>query len=227
MVILSKYEDAEMKANEYYVSELQSIIEGGFEKQVEAFSDKELGFFSGYKYMFQTIFLSKESREDLWRMKSSQYFNTSHETEQEAHDCFVRYQKRIKGFRRRFTEESDALTVQMKPDYTLPSQNVSMEQLTNHSINNLVIEFGVDVAVKLLILLAVALLSIVGIVWTSGYSVVGFILSLLLSILLTISNDNKMLDSIRAQEHKSSINYQAILDDLNDNTYSFYESFKK
>ena len=94
----------------------------------------------------------------------------------------------------------------MKPDYTLPSQNVSMEQLTNHSINNLVIEFGVDVAVKLLILLAVALLSIVGIVWTSGYSVVGFILSLLLSILLTISNDNKMLDSIRAQEHKSSIN---------------------
>ena len=60
VVILSQYENAEISANEYYVSELQSIIEGGFEKQVEAFGDKELGFISGYKYMFQTIFLSKQ-----------------------------------------------------------------------------------------------------------------------------------------------------------------------
>ena len=80
VVILSQYENAEISANEYYVSEFQSIIEGGFEKQVEAFGDKELGFISGYKYMFQTIFLSKQYRDDLWRMKSSQYFNTSHET---------------------------------------------------------------------------------------------------------------------------------------------------
>ena len=36
VVILSQYENAEISANEYYVSELQSIIEGGFEKQVEA-----------------------------------------------------------------------------------------------------------------------------------------------------------------------------------------------
>ena len=207
VVILSQYENAEISANEYYVSELQSIIEGGFEKQVEAFGDKELGFISGYKYMFQTIFLSKQRRDDLWRMKSSQYFNTSHETEQAAYDCFVRYQKRIKGFRMRFTEESDAITVQMKPDYTLPSQTVSIEQLTNHSINNLAIEFGI--------------------VWTSGYSIIGFILSLLLSVILTISNDNKMLNSIREQEQESSINYQEILEDLNKNTYSFYERFKE
>lgn len=226
-VILSQYENAEISANEYYVTELQSIIEGGFEKQVEAFGDKELGFISGYKYMFQTIFLSKQYRDDLWRMKSSQYFNTSHETEQAAYDCFVRYQKRIKGFRMRFTEESDAITVQMKPDYTLPSQTVSIEQLTNHSINNLAIEFGIDVAVKLLILLVVAILSIFGIVWTSGYSIIGFILSLLLSVILTISNDNKMLNSIREQEQESSINYQEILEDLNKNTYSFYERFKE
>ena len=30
VVILSQYENAEISANEYYVSELQSIIEGGF-----------------------------------------------------------------------------------------------------------------------------------------------------------------------------------------------------
>ena len=36
-----------------------------------------------------------------------------------------------------------------------------------------------------------------------------------------------MLNSIREQEQESSINYQEILEDLNKNTYSFYERFKE
>ena len=224
-LLAAQYRDAELKANAYYVQELQDIVESGFEKQIEAFDKNELGFLAGYKYMFQYAFLSKQARIDLWKVKASKYFNTSSVVDQDVHDCFGRYADRIEGLRKRFS--AGIPTGQARPVIDLPDQNVTVEQLTAHSRNNLFIEFGVDIAVKLFIFAVIALLSLVGIIWTKGYSLVGVILSLLISVWLSWANDKKMLDSLREQERVAAVDYDRIRADLDANTLDFYEAYCK
>ena len=224
-LLAAQYRDAELKANAYYVQELQDIVESGFERQIEAFDKNELGFFAGYKYMFQYVTLSKQARTDLWKVKASKYFNTSSSVDQDVHDCFGRYADRIEGLRKRF---SDGIPPgQAKPVIDLPAQDVTVEQLTAHSRNNLFIEFGVDIAVKLFIFAVIALLSLVGIIWTKGYSFVAFLLSLLISVWLSMANDKKMLNSLREQERVAAVDYGRIRADLDANTFDFYEAYCK
>lgn len=226
-IAVKQYIEAEKGLNRYYVTQLENLIDGSFTKQVDQFEKKELGFFKSYKYMFQTIFLSRQKNEDIWRVKTSQYFSTI-ETQQNALECYNNYIKMLGEYRKRFISENNLGHAASAPVLNIPDQSISLNALQDHSRNNLVIEFGVDIAVWLLIFLIITILGLFGIKWTRGYSVVAFVLSLLGSIVLSIINDNHMINSIKVQEKKViSINYKVIIDKLNDNTISFYDAYKK
>ena len=224
-LLAAQYRDAELKANAFYVQELQEIVESGFEKQIDAFDKNELGILAGYKYMVQYVTLSKQARTDLWEVKASKYFNTSTVVDQDVYDCFERYSGRIEGLRKRFSEGIPP--GQARPVIDLPRQDVTVEQLTAHSRNNLFIEFGVDIAVKLFIFAVIAVLSLVGIVWSKGYSIVSLILSFLISLWLSWSNDKKMLNSLREQERVATVDYGRIKSDLDANTLDIYDAYCK
>lgn len=225
-VDVSQYIDAEKGLNKYYVRELETLLEGSFDKQINEFERKELGFFKSYKYMVQTIFLSREKCEDIWRVKSSQYFSTI-EVQQDALACYDNYVKMLGEYRTRFVSKSNPGKAISAPVLSLPEQDVSLNALQEHSRTNLIIEFGVDIAVWLLILLIIAVLGILGVAWTGGYSLVAFVLSFLFSIGLSTINDHKMVKSIKVQEKSiESVDYRGIRTDLDNNTISFYEAYK-
>lgn len=226
-VAIKQYIEAEKGLNKYYVSQLEDVINGSFDKQVDKFEKKELGFFKSYKYMFQTVFLSHDKNEDLWRVKASQYFSTI-ETQHDAYECYDNYVEMIGDFRHRFISENNPGTAVSAPVLNIPDQSICLKGLQNHSLSNLMIEFGVDIAVWLLILALIAILGLLGIAWNKGFSVAAFILSLLISVVLSLINDNHMIKSIKAQGEKiESIDYSAILTELDENTISFYDAYSK
>lgn len=225
-VDISQYIDAEKGLNKCYVNELETLLDGSFDKQIDEFERRELGFFKSYKYMLQTIFLSREKNEDIWRVKSSQYFSTI-EVQQDALACYDNYVKMLGEYRTRFVSEANPGKAISAPVLSLPEQDICLDALQNHSRTNLIIEFGVDIAVWLLILLIIAVLGILGVAWTGGYSLVAFVLSLIISIGLSMINDHKMVKSIKAQEKSiESVDYKGIRSDLDKNTISFYEAYR-
>ena len=51
-------------------------------------------------------------------------------------------------------------------------------------------------------------------------------ITIIISFILSIRNDNKVLDSLREQHTEITLDYESILNDLNKNTVKFYEKYK-
>lgn len=227
-IYLSKYADAEIAENHYLVKKLSETIQSGFESQLDLFDKNELGFFATYKYMFNRLFLSKQKNQDLWRVKTNRYFSNL-EIQQEAYMVFLNYNERVKLLRNSFFQEEDHQPyVATMPNIELQEQNIYLDAFSNHSLNNIIIEFGAGIAAWLLILLIIGILSLFGITWTKGYSLVSFILSLIISVICSLINDSHIKKNIREQAVKITIdNYDEILNNLNKNTIHFYETYHK
>ena len=227
-VSLSKYTNAEIAENQYFVKKLSETIQSSFESQLDLFDKNELGFFVSYKYMFNRLFLSKQKNQDLWRVKTNRYFSNL-EIQQEAYNIFLNYNERVKLLRSSFIKEYDSKPYVAKmPNLELQEQNIYLNAFSKHSLNNIIIEFGVGFAVWLLILLVIGVLSFWGISWTKGYSLVATILSLIISVICSLINDSHIKQSIREQAVEiTTVNYDEILNNLNNNTILFYETFHK
>lgn len=227
-VSLSKYADAEIAENQYFIKKLSETVQYGFESQLELFDKNELGFFSSYKYMFNRLFLSKQKNQDLWNVKTNRYFNNL-EIQQEAYNVFLNYNERVKLLRASFVKEYDSHPfVALMPTIELPEQNIYLDAFSRHSLNNIFIEFGADVAAWLLILLIIGILSLLGITWTKGYSLVAFFVSLIISVVCSLVNDSHIKNSIRDQAVEiTTVNYDEILNNLNNETIHFYETYLK
>ena len=223
-ITVSRYVDAEIRENKFFVNRLEESIQHSFEKQLDDFDKHELGFFASYRYMFNRIFLSEQRNRELWHVKANRYFSNL-EIQQDAYEVFLNYNDRVKALRFSFLEEDGGTDwVVSRPELSLPEKSIYLDSLSRHSLNNIIIEFGTDAAAWLLILGIIALLSLFGIKWTKGYSLAAAALSLVISFILSSANDKQMLKSIRDQAIEiSTVNYEEILEKLNDNTISFYE----
>lgn len=227
-ISLSRYADAEIAENQYFVKKLSETVQSSFDSQLELFDKNELGFFASYKYMFYRLFLSKQKNHDLWHVKTNRYFSNL-EIQQEAYNVFLNYNDRVKLLRSSFLKEGNSQPfVASMPTLELPEQNIYLDAFSRHSLNNIFIEFGADVAAWLLILLILGILSLFGITWTKGYSLVAFFVSLIISVGCSLVNDSHIKNSIREQAIKiTTVNYDEILNSLNDNTIHFYEAYLK
>lgn len=219
------YVDKEKSINKKYVEGLQHLVESDFEEKVEDFEDEELGFFNSYKHMFHVIVDSDDDLQDYWSLKCTKHFS-SLPTEGKMHELYLSYANDIKTLRTQVSSAKQAssnLSAQVKID--IPQEDINLSGMIGHSYTNLLIEFGIDIAVWLLGLLVVEIITLIVGTFTGGWGWIGTIISVIASIILSIYNDNKMLDSIREQHTQSvKFDYKSMLNDLDAKTISFYEA---
>lgn len=219
-----QYIQMERRINQMYVKDLDSLINTGFERQLEKFEDNELGVWSGYMNMFSWLFKSKQSWDDEMQIQSNKYFNTL-DLNQEQSALYLNYSNKIRSLRQQF------ITEQKLPNYTqinLPEEQVSLEVLSEHTRNNLVIELGTELFGWFLgfIIVQIVLLFVDKIAgpWGCLIDIVVFIAIIVISIVMTNHNDEKLLNRLREQ-HEETIDFDSdkLLEDLDNNTFKFYE----
>lgn len=224
---ISQYEDMELAANKEYIKELKVLVDSSFEKQLEHFEDEELGVVAGYKYMFKYIFMSEEKWTDLQIQLGDRYFNSLN-TEQAALLLSLNHAKKVKDLRIKY-KGIKASTAPKMQVLDLPNSKVYLGSLIDHSRNNVAIEIGTTILEYLLGLLIIwIVVNIIGYATTGpvgcGISIFSFIVMIVVSVCLTHYNDNSLLESLQQQKQENTVDYNSILQKLNNNTAKFYET---
>lgn len=223
-VQVSQYEDTEIALNTQYVKDLKNLVDSSFEKQIVAFEDEELGVIAGYKYMFKYFTLNNDEWDDLQIQLSDKYFNTLN-VEQMTLELSMDHQSKVNDLRTKFSQFHPLKAKALH----LPNSKVYLGTLEDHSKNNFLIEIGTTVLDILLgLLIGWVVVNIVGYATTGPVgciiSIVTFIIIVIVSVICTNYNDNKLIESLRQQQEKRYVNYDLILKDLNSNTYKFYSN---
>lgn len=221
----AQYINMEESINQAYVNDLDSLINTSFERQLERFADEQLGMISNYSNMISWLFSSKDSWNDKMNLYQDRYFNNL-DINQEQHALYLNYSKTIGNLRKRFVAS------QTSPKYTtidLPQEDVSLSALASHTRNNIVIELATEVFEWLLgfVITFVVLLFVDKLAGPAGclIDIIVMIIIIITSYYLSSRNDAKLIQSIKEQ-HTSTTTFEPnkLLEELNQNTYNFYET---
>lgn len=224
----AQYIQMEQAINKRYVKELDSLINTYFDRQLEKFEEHELGVWNSYMNMFSWLFKSKDSWDEELNLISKKYFSNL-DCQQEQSRLYNQYVTQIKGLRQQFLKSHNLPNYQQ---FDIPKEEISLDKLAEHSRNNLGIEIlgeflGSGLFGWLLVFAIASFLSLFGIaVPGPGWAVTGItiLISIIVSIILTMNNDSKLLDDLREQHQDTiQIDNQELLETLNQNTIRFYE----
>ena len=111
----------------------------------------------------------------------------------------------------------------------MPAETITLDAFSNHSRNNLVIEFGTELFGWFLgfVLVQIILLFVDKIAgpWGCLIDVIAFIIIVVFSVSMSSSNDTKLIESLEEQ-HKQTVkyDYKTLLKSLDNNTTKFYEN---
>lgn len=221
----AQYIQLEKTINQTYVSDLDSLLNTAFDRQLEKFEDEELGVWAGYMNMFSWLFKSKQSWDDEMNVLSNKYFNAL-DINQEQHALFEKYLNDLGNLRRQFLVKNGF------PSFTqidLPEETISLGLLSDHTRNNVVIELGSELFEWFLafIITQIVLLFVDKIVgpWGCIIDISVAIILMIVSIVMSNSNDSKLVDSLKEQHSQSvQIDNSNLIKSLNNNTIHFYES---
>ena len=224
--LIYEYRQAELAINRRYVNETKSVISNDFEEKLEVFEDNEFGFFRSYKHMFKVLIEDKDALNDYWNLKKSKYFSNL-TTHQKLHDCYENYNFDIQKLRGQISLSIRCKSIPKEVRYNIINQEVSLNGMNKHSYTNLAIEFGTDIAVWLLVMGVVTLISLV-IGCAAPPTWILTIITIIASVILSIYNDNKMIDSIRDQsETQVELEITDVLNKLDKSTNAFYDYLSK
>lgn len=223
---IAQYQDMELALNEKYVKELKNVVDSSFEKQITTFEDEELGVIAGYKYMFKYFTLNNDEWDDLQIQLSDKYFNTLN-VEQMALKLSLNHHAGVKNLRTKFSR-SKMLKINV---LRLPDSNIYLGNLNEHSRNNFLIELGTTILDILLgLLITWIVVNIIGYAVTGPIgcivSIVSLVIIAIVSMIFTNYNDGRLIESLRQQKVERQVNYSNILENLNNNTVKFYETYK-
>lgn len=221
----AQYIQLEKSINQNYINKLDSLINTAFDRQLEKFEDEELGVWSSYMNMFSWLFKSKQSWNDDMNVLSNRYFN-SLDINQEQHALYEDYLNDIKFIRQQFVSSKGL------PSYTqidLPPEKIVLDSLSEHSRNNLVIEFGTELFSWFLgfVIVQIVLLFVDKLAgpWGCLIDIIVFIIIMVISVIMANSNDSKLVDDLKQQQVKTiKFDNKTILKSLDDNTIRFYEN---
>ena len=224
--LIYEYRQAELAINRRYVNETKSVISNDFEEKLEVFEDNEFGFFRSYKHMVKVLIEDKDALNDYWNLKKSKYFSNL-TTHQKLHDCYENYNFDIQKLRGQISLSIRCKSIPKEVRYNIINQEVSLNGMNKHSYTNLAIEFGTDIAVWLLVMGVVTLISLV-IGCAAPPTWILTIITIIASVILSIYNDNKMIDSIRDQsETQVELEITDVLNKLDKTTNAFYDYLSK
>ena len=221
----AQYIQIEETLNQVYVKRLDSIVNTSFSRQLEEFEENELGVISSYKHMFSWLFKSKQSWDDEINVLSNKYFNTL-DINQEQHALYSEYITDITNLRKQFISSKGI------PNYTqvyLPDERITLESLSEHTRNNIILEFSTELFQWFLgfIIVQIVLLFVDKIAGPFGclIDIIVLIIIIIISIIITNSNDSKLLEDLRNQ-HIQSVQFDSdnLLKELDNNTIKFYEN---
>jgi hypothetical protein len=223
--VAQQYVEMEQNLNNKFVNDLNELIDNSFEKKLEKFEDEELGFFSNIGYMFDYIFKDDAKWQEELRLKSNKYFNNL-DLEQEVALLYKNHLDEINKLRSSFYQTKRTVNMPKNIDLDLPKENVDLMGMKNHTSNNMLIEFATGALVWIFVLFIVVIIALT-IGWVlPGANLIIAGITIVVSIILSIRNDNKVLDSLREQQTEITLDYESILNDLNKNTIKFYEKYK-
>ena len=234
-VAATQYAEMEHNLNNKFVTDLSLMIENSFEKQLEEFEDEELGFFSNIGYAWDVIFLSEEKRNEKLSLKANKYFDPMY-VEQEALDMYKNHVSEIQKLRSSFYTNKRSVKMTENIYLDLPKENIDLGGMQKHTVNNMIMAFsegilGWILAFVLGFIIAFILAFFGLFVEQDGCVVkaiggVAVVVTFIGMLLLSIRNDNKVLDSLREQHTEITLDYESILNDLDKNTIKFYEKYK-
>ena len=171
--------------------------------------------------------MSEEKWTDLQIQLGDRYFNSLN-TEQAALLLSLDHAKKVKALRIKYKgiKASTAPKIQV---LDLPNSKVYLGSLIDHSRNNVSIEIGTTILEWLLaIILTWIVVNIIGYAATGPVgcliSILVSVVVLIVSVFLTHNNDSSLLESLRQQKQESAVDYNNILQRLNNNTAKFYET---
>lgn len=220
--LINEYRQAELELNHSYINKSKTIVLNDFDEKLKKFEEEEFGFFKSYKHMFKVLIEDEEDLNDYWNLKKSKYFNNQ-TTHQKLHDCYQKYYSDIQKLRGQISNSPQCKSIPEEVRYNIHNQDISLEKMNQHSYVNLAIEFGTDIAVWLLIMGIGAIVSLViGCVAPPTWLIT--VITIIISVLLSVYNDNNMINSIREQ-YQSQIEFDNtdVLNELNKSTYAFYD----
>lgn len=234
-VAATQYAEMEHNLNNKFVTDLSLMIENSFEKQLEEFEDEELGIFSNIGYALELIFVSEKKRNEKLSLKANKYFNTM-DVEQEALNMYRNHVSEIQKLRSSFYTNKKNVNMSENIYLDLPKETIDLGGMQKHTVNNMVMAFSEGilgwVIAFILGFIISFLLALFGIFvetegcFVKGIGSVAVIITFVGMIVLSIRNDNKVLDSLREQHTEIILDYETILNDLDKNTIKFYEKYK-
>lgn len=144
------------------------------------------------------------------------------------HELFVEHTQEVNTLRQQFASFSSSRKYQPKEiDIELPQENLSLLKMEEHSYSNLFIEFGLDIALWLLGLFVTFIITLIGGSVTGGITWIGTILSIIISVILSFYNDNRIIEALRNQHQEAvKADYDSMEQVLNENTIKFYEHYQ-
>ena len=230
-----QYAEMEHNLNNKFVSDLSLMIENSFENQLEEFEDEELGIFSNLGYALELIFVSEKKRNEKLSLKANKYFNTM-DVEQEALNMYRNHVSEIQKLRSSFYTNKRNVNMAENIYLDLPKETIDLGGMQKHTVNNMVMAFSDGilgwVIAFILGFIISFLLALFGIFidqegcLVQGIGTVAAVITFVGMIFLSIRNDNKILDSLREQHTEIILDYETILNDLDENTIKFYEKYK-
>lgn len=227
------YREEELRQNKAYVEQVDKIFRTFSERQLEAFEDAELGFWSSYGNMFSYLFSSKEEWRSRWRLKHNLYFNDL-DLSQELYTLHRGYSNNVGLLRQQIVGQAkSSRSIAPFQELELEQQRLSLSEAVGaYARNNALIEVADFFAEWLITLLLVAILAqVASLALTAGTwgaaapcTIPVFIITFALSVGLSWYNDSVLMDALREQ-NKRAITYdkEAELKRLNEYTNAFYE----
>lgn len=220
--VRERYINDELTMNKKFVNNLKNYLDNAFENQLKRFEDEELGFTSNIGNMFSAF--SSDKLQEKYTIRSKKYFDNM-EIEQQTYNMGNKYLKNVTLLRSHFYEKSENQSLPSIQVLRLPTNEVDLSGLEQHSKNSLLIEIGSELFIGMFVMLIIGVICFfVGFEAPPTWFVT--IITIVISIGLSMWNDSKLIDSIREQKVEFNIDYDSILKNLNENTVKFYDNVK-
>ena len=137
---------------------------------------------------------------------------------------FEDYIKDITVLRGKFIESQGRKQTHNYLSLNLPEKDINLEAIKENAKNNILIEISEEFLEWLLRLAIGALLCLLLGKVIKYISLIPMAICILVSWYMSRVNDDKLLDSLKEQKSKYHVDYDPIVNSLNENTISFYEN---
>lgn len=215
------YMEQELSMNASLVERLEATADQAFEKQLSTFEDEELGFFQDFVNMFSYIVRSDESLKEEWKLKQGKYFSGL-SAKADYPNLTKAHAQDVNNLRKQFEESLSSIAVTNASTQQVNVARVDLSGMVTHARNNIAIGFVDSILSKLgIAAIVTSILSLL--IGQRAGMVIATVLVLLISVVASMWNDNRVINGIRKQYQHKKVSYVSLKKTLDDQTIKTYQ----